>query len=138
MDLNILALIGATLTIATPLIWAAVGEVIIERTGVLNLGIEGTMYAGAFVGFVVAHRTGAQFDAVPHHRQCIVIDVQCALPEALLFAGPPDLHPFAQPHPARLGDLQPRRHHCRRQGGRRLDAISSIGCRRRRRQAPEP
>lgn len=59
MDLNILALIGATLTIATPLIWAAVGEVIIERTGVLNLGIEGTMYAGAFVGFVVAHRTGS-------------------------------------------------------------------------------
>lgn len=57
MSLNVLALIAATLTIATPLIWAAVGEVIIERTGVLNLGIEGTMYVGAFAGFVAAHRT---------------------------------------------------------------------------------
>lgn len=59
MSLNLLALIGATLTIATPLIWAAVGEVIIERTGVLNLGIEGTMYIGGFAGFVVAHRSGS-------------------------------------------------------------------------------
>lgn len=59
MSLNLLALIGATLTIATPLVWAAVGEVIVERTGVLNLGIEGTMYAGAFVGFIAAHRSGS-------------------------------------------------------------------------------
>lgn len=59
MSLNLLALIGATLTIATPLVWASIGEVIIERTGILNLGIEGTMYVGAFVGFVTAHRTGS-------------------------------------------------------------------------------
>lgn len=59
MSINLLALIGATLSIATPLVWAAIGEVIVERTGVLNLGIEGTMYAGAFVGFVTAHRSGS-------------------------------------------------------------------------------
>ena len=44
MSLNLLALIGATLTIATPLVWAGIGELIVERTGILNLGIEGTMY----------------------------------------------------------------------------------------------
>lgn len=59
MSLNLLALLGATLTIATPLVWAAVGEVVVERTGVLNLGIEGTMYVGAFVGFVAAHQSGS-------------------------------------------------------------------------------
>lgn len=59
MSINILALLGATLTIATPLVWAAIGEVIIERTGILNLGIEGTMYTGAFLGFVTAHQTGS-------------------------------------------------------------------------------
>src|SRR5690625_3355950 len=59
MSINVLALIGATLSIATPLVWAAIGELIVERTGVLNLGIEGTMYAGAFVGFVTAHRSGS-------------------------------------------------------------------------------
>ena len=57
MSINLLALIGATLTIATPLVWAGIGEAIIERTGVLNLGIEGTMYTGAFVGFLAAYRT---------------------------------------------------------------------------------
>lgn len=59
MSINLLALISATLTIATPLVWASIGEVIIERTGVLDLGIEGTMYVGAFVGFLVAFRTGS-------------------------------------------------------------------------------
>jgi general nucleoside transport system permease protein len=59
MSINLLALLGAMLTIATPLVWAGVGEVIVERTGILNLGIEGTMYAGAFLGFLTAHRTGS-------------------------------------------------------------------------------
>ena len=59
MSLNLLALIGATLTIATPLVWAGIGEVIVERTGILNLGIEGTMYLGAFVGFLTAYRSGS-------------------------------------------------------------------------------
>lgn len=59
MSLNLLALIGAMLTIATPLVWAGIGELIVERTGVLNLGIEGTMYLGAFVGFLAAARTGS-------------------------------------------------------------------------------
>lgn len=49
-----LDVITATLVAATPLVYAATGEVVTERAGVLNLGIEGTMYGGAFVGFVVA------------------------------------------------------------------------------------
>lgn len=59
MSINLLALVGAMLTIATPLVWAGIGELIVEKTGVLNLGIEGTMYAGAFTGFLVALRTGS-------------------------------------------------------------------------------
>ena len=39
---------------ATPLVYGTVGETYTERSGVLNLGIEGTMYAGAFFGFAVA------------------------------------------------------------------------------------
>lgn len=59
MSINVLALVGAMLTIATPLVWAGLGELIVERTGVLNLGIEGTMYAGAFLGFLAAYQTGS-------------------------------------------------------------------------------
>ena len=57
--MNVLALITAAFLIATPLVWAGIGELVIERTGILNLGIEGTMVLGAFVGFVVAHATGS-------------------------------------------------------------------------------
>ncbi len=59
MSINVLALLSATLTIATPLVWAGIGELVVEKTGVLNLGIEGTMYLGAFTGFLVALRTGS-------------------------------------------------------------------------------
>ena len=43
---------AATLRIATPLIFATLGELICERAGVLNLGIEGIMTAGAMVGWL--------------------------------------------------------------------------------------
>src|SRR5687768_12941834 len=51
-------LLAATLRNATPLVYGTVGETYAERAGVLNLGIEGTMYAGAFAGFAVAYQTG--------------------------------------------------------------------------------
>lgn len=59
MSISVLAAIGAMFTIATPLVFGALGAVCNERAGVLNLGIEGTMYAGAFVGFLAAQRTGS-------------------------------------------------------------------------------
>lgn len=44
--------------LGTPLLFAALGEVFAERSGVLNLGIEGTMLVGAFVGFWAAFASG--------------------------------------------------------------------------------
>lgn len=55
----VIDLIAATLRIATPLIFATLGELFCERAGVLNLGIEGTMFWGAFVGFAGASLTGS-------------------------------------------------------------------------------
>lgn len=59
MDFPVFAVLAAMLTIATPLVWAALGAVINERAGIMNLGIEGTMYAGAFCGFFAAATSGS-------------------------------------------------------------------------------
>jgi general nucleoside transport system permease protein len=47
-------LLGATFRVATPLLYATIGELYSERAGILNLGIEGIMFLGAFVGFAAA------------------------------------------------------------------------------------
>ena len=58
MEIFLIGLIAATLRVATPLIFGTLGELFCERAGVLNLGIEGTMFFGAFTGFAVAKTTG--------------------------------------------------------------------------------
>ncbi len=58
MEIFLVGLVAATLRVATPLIFGTLGELLSERSGILNLGIEGTMFLGAFVGFTVAQSTG--------------------------------------------------------------------------------
>ncbi len=52
-------LMGATMRMATPIIFAALGEILAERAGVLNLGIEGIMLMGAMTGFLFTYTTGS-------------------------------------------------------------------------------
>lgn len=47
------------LAFSTPLLWAALGEIYAERSGVVNLGVEGMMILGALGGFVAAQTTGS-------------------------------------------------------------------------------
>jgi ABC-type uncharacterized transport system permease subunit len=47
------------ITASTPLLLAAIGELVVERSGVLNLGVEGMMVVGAVTGFAVAFATGS-------------------------------------------------------------------------------
>ena len=52
------ALLAATVLAGTPLLYATMGELITERSGVLNLGVEGMMIMGAFFAFIVQFKTG--------------------------------------------------------------------------------
>lgn len=59
MEIFLVNLIAATLRVSTPILLAAIGETYSERAGILNLGIEGIMFFGAFVGFFVADQSGS-------------------------------------------------------------------------------
>jgi simple sugar transport system permease protein len=55
----IVSMLAATLRIATPLLLAALGELVTERAGILNLGVEGMMLMGAFTGILATNVTGS-------------------------------------------------------------------------------
>ena len=53
MDLVISSIL-TIVTAATPLVFAAQGELVVEKSGVLNLGVEGMMIMGAIAAFATA------------------------------------------------------------------------------------
>ena len=81
LTLIFIPLLAATLRVATPLLFAALGEVLAERAGVLNLGIEGTLMLGAFVGFAMTAATGSLWLGV---LAAMVMGLVCGLLVALL------------------------------------------------------
>ena len=57
--LNAASLIASLIIAATPILLAAIGELVVEKSGVLNLGVEGMMIIGAIAGFAVSVETAS-------------------------------------------------------------------------------
>ncbi|WP_372575015.1 ABC transporter permease [Ruegeria jejuensis] len=60
-EINPVLLIASLMVAATPLLLAAIGELVVEKAGVLNLGVEGMMIIGAICGFSITVETGSTF-----------------------------------------------------------------------------
>ena len=54
----ILGILASGIRLATPYLYAAIGETFGQRSGVLNLGVDGQMLLGAFAGFYITYHTG--------------------------------------------------------------------------------
>ncbi|MEM6430168.1 MAG: ABC transporter permease [Deinococcota bacterium] len=59
LDSWLISTTARALAFSTPLLLAALGEIYAERSGVVNLGVEGMMLLGAIVGFATAHSSGS-------------------------------------------------------------------------------
>ena len=60
-SINPVLLIASLMVASTPILLAAMGELVVEKSGVLNLGVEGMMIVGAISGFIVAVESGSPF-----------------------------------------------------------------------------
>jgi len=56
---NIIGIAGSGIRLATPYLYAAIGETFGQLSGVLNLGVDGIMLMGSFAAFLVAFKTGS-------------------------------------------------------------------------------
>jgi simple sugar transport system permease protein len=74
------ALLISILITATPLLLAATGALVVERAGVLNLGVEGMMLMGAIAGCAVARETG-------HLGVALMAAIAAGMALSLVFAG---------------------------------------------------
>ncbi len=76
---TLIAILVATVGAGTPLVFAALGELITEKSGVLNLGVEGMMLVGAVAGFIAAAESGSVLVAV-------IVAILAGAAMALIFA----------------------------------------------------
>lgn len=57
--INLVTLVASLMVASVPIMLAAIGELVVEKSGVLNLGVEGMMVMGAICGFITAVATGS-------------------------------------------------------------------------------
>lgn len=60
----LIAMLGGAIRVSTPFLFVSLGELITERSGRINLGLEGTLVFGAMAGYAVAFLTGSAWTGV--------------------------------------------------------------------------
>jgi simple sugar transport system permease protein len=82
----LIAMIGGAIRVSTPFLFVSLGELITERAGRINLGLEGTLVFGAMAGYAVAYLTGSAWSGVAAGAFCgavfgLVHGLVCSIPK---------------------------------------------------------
>lgn len=64
MTETLVAILAAAIAAGTPIVYAALGELVVEKSGVLNLGVEGMMLVGAVAGFAATVASGSPWPGI--------------------------------------------------------------------------
>ena len=80
-----LAVVGGAIRVSTPFLFVSLGECLTERSGRINLGLEGTLVFGAMSGYATAYLTGSAWAGVGAAAACgavfgLVHGLLCSLP----------------------------------------------------------
>lgn len=80
-----IAMLGGAIRVSTPFLFVSLGEVLTERSGRINLGLEGTLVFGAMSGYAVAFLTGSAWAGVGAAAICgalfgLLHGIICSLP----------------------------------------------------------
>ena len=59
-----IAMLGGAIRVSTPILFVSLGEALTERSGRINLGLEGTLVFGAMAGYAIAFETGSAWSGV--------------------------------------------------------------------------
>ncbi|MDE3080541.1 MAG: ABC transporter permease, partial [Paracoccaceae bacterium] len=65
-----LAILGGAVRVSTPFLYVSLGEVLTERSGRINLGLEGTLVFGAMAAYAVAYHSGSAWAGVAAAALC--------------------------------------------------------------------
>lgn len=81
-----LAILGGAIRVSTPFLFVSLGEALTERSGRINLGLEGTLVFGAMSGYALAYLTGSPWLGVLAAAICgalfgLIHGVICSLPK---------------------------------------------------------
>jgi simple sugar transport system permease protein len=59
LSIVLLAMVAGAIRVSTPFIFVSLGECLTEKSGRINLGLEGTLVFGAMAGYAIAYETGS-------------------------------------------------------------------------------
>ena len=60
----LVAMVGGAIRVSTPFLFVALGETLTEKSGRINLGLEGTLVLGAMVAYMASHESGSAWVSV--------------------------------------------------------------------------